>query len=99
MQSRDHHRRSAELSSLAIPAFAREAVDQQETYERNLADASRAILEVVGTGKVPFDEVINGVAARLGIDKVVVHTAITRLLRARDLRSVNGDQVTRISAP
>jgi hypothetical protein len=79
---------------MAVPDFALDAVKRSETYQRMLTKATKAVLKEVG-GKVTIDGLVNRVSNNYGIDRVVVHTAISRLLRNRQLRAVKPDFVAK----
>jgi hypothetical protein len=80
---------------VAVPAFALDAVKASEAYQRDLARANKALLGEVGTRKVVIQVLVDRVADKYSLDKVVVHTAIAQLLRSRQLRPVNPYFVTK----
>jgi hypothetical protein len=74
-----------------IAVFAQDAVDEFEKYSEDLAQAKTAVLEAVPTepnDAIDYQQLVDFVAEEATISKVIVHTAVSELLKSGLLFSV-----------
>jgi len=76
-----------------VPGFAREAVAAEQAYMRAWNRSLAGVVRVLEGGPKPIGEVVSQVAREQAVDQVVVHTAISRLLRRRVLQDMRPDRL------
>jgi hypothetical protein len=78
----------------AIPDFARAAVAEQAAYLAAWRKALKGVLAICRGQVLAIDEVVAKVAREQGVERVIVQSAITRLLRRKELREVKPYHLT-----
>ena len=78
---------------MKTPEFAREAVAAEARYGKQLVAARSGIAEALATGEMEIGALVADVAVSRRIPQTVVHTALSQMLRRRQLKDAGGVRV------
>ena len=78
---------------VAVPGFAKEAVEAQAAYERAWRRSLKGVEAALASGEMHLGEMVERVAREQKVSQTVVLTAVSLLLRRRQLQERRPDFV------